>query len=179
MNNVRKKILLLLVGGVAFGYSITPGQQGRVLKTISREWSKLSRKELTEGISYLYKLDFIEKEKAGGGLINIKLTKKGRLKALNDQLKNIKNKKQKWDKKWRMVAFDVPEKYKRGRDALRHKLKEIGFCELQKSVFITPYDCQKEIKLLVEFFELEKFVRFGILESIDNESYLKKSFKLG
>jgi DNA-binding transcriptional regulator PaaX len=38
----------------------------------------------------------------------------------------------KWDEKWRIVAFDIPEKFKTGRDALRRKLKEVGFHELQK-----------------------------------------------
>ena len=77
-----------------------------------------------------------------------------------------------------MVAFDIPQKYKKGRDALRRKLKKIGFCDLQKSIFVTPFDCEKEIRLLVEFFELDKYVRFGILEHIDNEKYFKSFFKL-
>lgn len=178
MNRIREKILLLLMGGATFGYSITPGQQWRVLETISKEWQKINKKDLREGIKYLYKLEFIDKEKNSDGTIALLLTKKGRLKSLNKQLDNIKNKKEKWDGKWRMVAFDIPERHKKGRDALRQKLKKIGFCELQKSVFITPYKCKEEISLLVKFFNLDKYVRFGILELIDNESYFKKFFKL-
>jgi len=178
MNEIKEKILLLLLGGLAFGCSYTPHKQFRVLKTISKEWKKIDSKELREGISYLSRLEFIEKEEGKNGIITLLLTKKGKLKALNFQLEEIKNKKDKWDGKWRMVAFDIPEKYKRGRNALRNKLKKIGFCELQKSVLITPYDCEKEIMLLVKFFELEKYVRFGILESVDNESYLQKFFKI-
>ena len=178
MQEIREKILLLLIGGVAFGYSFTPQRQWRVLKTISKEWNRIEKKELQEGIKYLYRLQFVNKKESSNGSVSVVLTEKGRLKCLNIQLQNIKNKKNKWDGKWRMVAFDIPEKYKRGRDALRHKLKEIGFCELQKSVFITPFDCKKEIELLVKFFELDEYVRFGILESIDNEYYFKKFFKL-
>ena len=178
MNNIKEKILLLLMGGVAFGCSITPGKQRRVLKTISREWKKLNKKELSDGIKYLYKLGLIEKEETGKGFININLTKKGRFRALNLQLENIKNKNDKWDEKWRMVSFDIPEKYKAGRNALRHKLKRIGFCELQKSVLVTPYKCEKEILSLVNYFELEKYVRLGVLDYIDNENTLKKAFKL-
>jgi len=179
MNNTKEKILLLLLGGLAFGCSYTPGKQKMVLRTISREWKKLNPKELRDGISYLYRLRFIDKKENEDGIIAVSLTEKGKFKALNFQLNNIKNKKEKWDGKWRMVAFDIPEKYKKGRDALRHKLKKIGFCELQKSVFITPYNCEKKIGLLVEFFELEKYVRFGILESLDNEKYFLNFFKVG
>ena len=178
MNATKEKILLLLLGGLAFGYSYTPGKQRLVLRTVFREWKKLNQKELRAGISDLYRFKFIDKSNNKDGSGAFILTKKGRLRALNYKLYNIKNKKQKWDGKWRMVAFDIPEKYKRGRDALRDKLKKIGFCELQKSVLITPYDCEKEIGLLVKFFELDKYVRFGILESVDNGEYFKKIFKL-
>lgn len=178
MNKIRENILLLLLGGLAFGCSYTPHKQWKVLKTVSKEWKKINQKELREGINYLYRLEFIDKEEGEDGITALVLTRKGRLKSLNCRLNNIKNKKEKWDRKWRMVAFDIPEKYKRGRDALRHKLKKIGFCELQKSVLITPYDCKEEIELLVKFFELEKYVRFGILESLDNDKYLKQFFKV-
>jgi DNA-binding transcriptional regulator PaaX len=178
MNATREKMLLLLLGGLVFGYSVAQGKQRMVLKTISREWAKIDRQELNEGIKYLYKLGYIDKEKSAGGFVSLALTKKGKLKTLDRQLMAIKNKKEKWDGKWRVVAFDIPEKYKRGRDALRRKLKTIGFCELQKSVFITPFNCKKEIALLVNFFELDKFVRFGVLESVDNENHFKKVFNL-
>ncbi|KKP92315.1 MAG: Repressor in ring oxydation complex/ phenylacetic acid degradation pathway related protein (PaaX) [Parcubacteria group bacterium GW2011_GWA1_36_12] len=178
MNKIKEKILLLLLGGLAFGCSYTFGKQRMVLRTVSREWRKLNSKELRRGINYLYRLKFVDKKESENGLITLLITEKGKLKALNYQLENIRNKKEKWDRRWRMVAFDIPEKYKRERDALRQKLKKIGFCELQKSVLITPFNCKKEIKLLVKYFDLSKYVRFGVLEYIDNENYLKKVFKL-
>ena len=178
MNATKEKILLLLLGGLAFSCSYTPGRQWQVLKIVSGEWKRLNKKELREGITYLYRLNFVDKIKNKNGLSSIFLTKKGKLCALNIQLENIKNKKEKWDGKWRMVAFDIPEKHKGGRDALRQKLKKIGFHELLKSIFVTPYNCKKEIMLLVNFFELDKYVRFGVLEFIDNEEYFKKVFKI-
>jgi len=177
-NTTKEKILLLLLGGLAFGCSYTPGKQWKVLKTVSEEWKKLNDKELREGISELCRSNFIEKDAKDKSFIKITLTKKGKLKALNLQLNNIKNKKEKWDGKWRMIAFDVPEKYKRGRDALRQRLKGIGFRELQKSVFVTPKNCKKEMMAFIDFFRLQKYVRFGVLESLDNENSLKGFFKL-
>lgn len=82
------------------------------------------------------------------------------------------------DGKWRLVVFDIPEKIREGRRALREKIRELGFHELQKSVWIFPYECKNEIDFIVEFFNLRKYVRFGILESIDNELHLKKIFNL-
>ncbi len=170
MDNVREKILLLLLGGLALGCARTPGKQRMVYRMIASEWKRFNQKELKEGIYYLHRLNYID--------VNNRLTKKGKFKALNCQLDNIKNKKEKWDGKWRMVAFDIPEKYKRGRNALRQKLKKIGFCQLQQSVFATPYRCEKEMKELIEYFEMEKYVRIALVEWLDNEKDFKKNFKL-
>jgi len=178
MHKIREKILLLLLGGLALSLCYTPYQQKRVVGMIAKEWRKLRPKELREGVSYLYKLGLVNKKEEGKNVFRIFPTEKGRLRLLEIKLDNIKNKKQEWDGKWRMVAFDIPEKYKIGRDALRRKLKKVGFCELQKSVLITPHQCEKEISELVRFFRLEKYVRIGVLEYIDNESNLKKIFKL-
>ncbi|MCX6722518.1 MAG: hypothetical protein NT094_00420 [Candidatus Staskawiczbacteria bacterium] len=178
MNNIKEKILLLLLGGLAFGCSYTPHKQWRVLKTVSKEWRKMSPKELRRNINDLCRYEFVGKNRKNDGSIGFFLTEKGKWRALNCQLENIKNKKDKWDGKWRMIAFDIPEKDKTGRNALRQKLKKIGFCELQKSVLVAPYDCKHEMMILVDFFNLKKYVRFGILDFVDNEEQLKKYFKL-
>lgn len=125
MSPLKQKILLLLLGGIAFGYSYTSQKQWRVLKEVAREM-KIKRGE--------------------------------------------------WDGKWRLVVFDIPERIKKARDALRGKLRELGFYELQKSVWVFPYGCKNEIDFIIEFFNLKKYVRFCILESIDNELHLKKIF---
>ena len=90
----------------------------------------------------------------------------------------MKIKKQVWDNKWRLVFFDIPEKYRWGRDSLRKKLKELGFFELQKSVFIFPYECKDEVDFIIEYYGIRKHVRYGVFDFIDNESHLKDYFKL-
>ena len=40
----------------------------------------------------------------------------------------------KWDKRWRMIIFDIPEKYRKTRDKLRLTLRSLGFVQLQASV---------------------------------------------
>ena len=83
----------------------------------------------------------------------------------------------KWDKKWRMVLFDVPHTYRKARDSLRFHLKQLGFYQLQKSVFIFPYECKDEIDFITEIHDVGKFVRYAIVDSVDNEGYLKQVFR--
>lgn len=45
-----------------------------------------------------------------------------------------------WDRRWRIVLFDIEEENRGTRDLFRKKLKELGFGMLQKSVWITPHD---------------------------------------
>ena len=43
-----------------------------------------------------------------------------------------------WDKKWRIVGFDIKENNRNFRNRLREKLKELGFQRLQRSIWISP-----------------------------------------
>lgn len=61
-----------------------------------------------------------------------KLTDKGREKAV---LANLLMGEDKWDGKYRIVIFDVPEKRRAARDLLRSKLKSWGFAPWQRAVF--------------------------------------------
>jgi len=178
MSSIKKKILLLLSAGLAFGYSYTPQRQFKILKTISREWKKLDERKIREAIRELYRSKAIEIKENPDKSHTLILTNKGKVKALTYHFQDMKIKKEKWDGKWRIVIFDIPEKLRKGRDALREKLKNLGFYELQKSVFIFPYECENEIEFIIEFFNLRKYVRVGLLETVDNELHLKKNFKL-
>lgn len=41
-----------------------------------------------------------------------------------------------WDRKWRVIIFDIPNKRKQARDILRQRLKILGLRQLQESVWI-------------------------------------------
>ena len=59
-----------------------------------------------------------------------------------------------WDKKWRVVIFDIPEKERKTRNFLRNKLVSLGFGELQESVYISPLDVLKDLKEMLESYRL-------------------------
>lgn len=178
MTALKEKILLLLLGGLAFGCSYTPQNQWRVIKTISAEWKKINKKELYAEIHKLYRSKLLKRMQNSDGTITFVLTQKGKMRAITYNFNNMKIEKDKWDGKWRFIIFDIPEKIRVGRDALRKKVKELGFYELQKSVFVFPYKCEDEINFIIEFFDMRKYVRYGIIDSIDNEIHLKKIFEL-
>jgi DNA-binding transcriptional regulator PaaX len=143
-----------------------------------REWKKIDARKLHREIRELYQSKLIELKNEPDGTTVMKLTDRGKTKVLKYRFEEMKINRPQWDSKWRLVVFDVPEKIRSGRDALREKLRNLGFHELQKSVLVFPYECRDEIDFLVEFFELRRYVRYGVLESIDNDLHLRKIFGL-
>lgn len=168
LNPLKEKILLLLATGVSLGLNYSPHRRYKILKIANREWKKIDEKKLKQEIRNLYKSHLIDFKENPDGSLTYVLTDKGKLKVLTYRFQDIKIKKDNWDKKWRLIIFDIPEKLRKSRDSFRQKLKELGFYEIQKSVFVFPYECKDEIDFVIEFFNLRKFVRYGILEFIDN-----------
>lgn len=173
----KKKILLLLLGGFTLSLNRSPGKYFYILSKIRKEWAAIERKRLKYEIRRLYQSKLISTKSNPDGTLTLVLTKKGKQRALKYDLEKIKIPEQKWDGRWRIVIFDIPESRRTARDALRTLLKKMGFYELQKSVFIHPYECKNEIDFVVEFFQLNRNVRYGILDSIDNELHLKDIFR--
>ncbi len=84
----------------------------------------------------------------------------------------------KWDKKWRVLIFDIQEKKRHTRDKVRNTLRAIGFCRLQNSVWVYPYDCEDLITLLKADFKIGKDLLYLIVDSIENDKKLKDHFDL-
>lgn len=109
----------------------------------------------------------------------LRLTPKGEAKLRQLELYEYKIKKPKrWDKKWRVLIFDIKEERRSTRDKIRRTLVAIGFLRLQDSVWVYPYDCEDLITLLKADFKIGKDVLYIIADSIENDSWLKKQFNL-
>jgi DNA-binding transcriptional regulator PaaX len=83
-----------------------------------------------------------------------------------------------WDHKWRVVIFDIPEKKKRVRDQIRNLFVTAGFLRLQDSVWVYPYDCEDIIGLLKTDFGVGKDLLYMIVDEIENDKHLREEFNL-
>jgi len=72
-----------------------------------------------------------------------------------------------WDEKWRLVIFDIPERFGTARRAFNAKLHELGFFQLQKSAFVSPYECRDELDFVCDFFHIRKFVQYIQTKHLD------------
>ncbi|MEK7574758.1 MAG: CRISPR-associated endonuclease Cas2 [Patescibacteria group bacterium] len=107
----------------------------------------------------------------------LSLTAKGETKLSLLELNEYKIKKPKrWDKKWRVLIFDISESRKTLRDKVRRTLIAVGFIRLQDSVWVYPYDCEDLIALLKTDFKIGKELLYMIVDSIENDEIIKEQF---
>ncbi|GBE16508.1 hypothetical protein BMS3Abin15_00329 [bacterium BMS3Abin15] len=178
------KLLLasLALGGVVFVGAVVPNifrlvesfqsDKGKPIK-------KYSKKQVSNAIAKLKRKKFIKIIREKNGKIVVKLTNLGKKRIFKMALGSVSIKKPKlWDGKWRIVIFDIPIKYNSAREALRNKMKNLGFKQLQKSVWIIPYECEDEILFISEMFKVEKYVEIIKAENLLHEEVVKKSFKM-
>ena len=181
---ITKEILLTVaIAGLVVVAATSP----HLLTNLARAFMKNKKygknseieEKIIRSLKNLKKNNLIILEDRGDGNFVVKLTNRGKNKVEEINFEKLEIKKQLvWDKKWRIVTFDIPENRKPARDALRSKMKELKFYQLQKSVFVCPYPCEKEILFLCEFFDVFRFVDIIIAEKIYNDTILKRIFKV-
>ena len=59
-----------------------------------------------------------------------------------------------------IIAFDVPEKYRRERDWLRIELKNLGFAMMQKSVWYGSSPLPQDFITSLDDLKILKFIKF-------------------
>lgn len=111
---------------------------------------------------------------------HIRLTKKGEDYLQLIELENFFSNriKKRWDNKWRVLIFDIPEKKRHIRDHVRRILIQIGFIRLQDSVWLYPYDCEDIITLFKADLHIGREVLYLIVDSLEYDIPYRKHFKL-
>ncbi len=174
------KTLLIIMGALGFVLvAVAAGNAVQLLKyTPVMKKSKLKVFQINQGITRLLKRGLIEiKEDKDYKFLEI--TEKGKKLLLRYELEGLaQDKPQKWDKKYRVVIFDISEQRRKTRDHLRMMLRLFGFICLQNSVWVYPYECQEIIDLLKQYLELKEEALYMTVESIENDKWLKEEFKL-
>ncbi len=124
----------------------------------------------------LQKKGYIDSVRENGKTF-LRITSKGELELLKSKERE-KPKQRKWDKKWRIVIFDIKESRRGIRNKIRQDITSFGFERLQDSVWVYPYDCEELITLLKVSCRIGKDVLYIVSEKIENDQWLRKKFGL-
>ena len=181
---ITKELLefLLLTGGVSL-ILINPAFLVPAILIARYSNSHIDKRKLKNSISYLKNKKYISTRKTDKG-VRVELTKTGKEKATHYRLQStlldkLKQRNKVWDKKWRIVIFDIKSDRREKRDALRRMLKRSGFEQLQKSAWIFPFDCRQEVSLIKDYFDIKDIeCRLVVASDIGDDITFKKKFKI-
>ncbi len=185
-NEIAKVILKgLFYGGAIAIASTSPYFIPRILPKIikyaryQKKRREIEKRKFYNAFYNLKRQGLIEMEYQGKQ-IHIRLTEEGKKKCGRFQVDDLEIKKPlRWDKKWRVLIFDVSEKHRIKREALRGKLKELGLYPLQKSVWVCPYDFFREMDMLRRFFGLkDREMKIITASNIENDKEIRTFFDL-
>lgn len=170
------ELLLIMIGAVGvISLSLVAGNAIQLLKKRKKYYRPTY---IDDRLKNLIKQGLLKREIIDGKK-NISLTTKGeRELAVLKYRQNYKGKKFRWDGKWRVVIFDIKEKHRKIRDELRIELTEIGFKQLQQSVWITPYDCSEYVEMIKAELNTGYSAMFLVVEYIDQAEQVKMWFNL-
>lgn len=174
VDNILK---ILMTGGTLSIGIMLPGMaqvlEEPVLNALKKLDKRAREREMRRIVSYMKAQELIKGNYDHG----ITITDAGRKRASLSEFKNLSiAKPKKWDRKWRLVMFDIPEKRKQGRDMLTRKLKDLGFRQLQRSVWIHPFPCRQEIEAVTYNYRIDRFTTYLETDHIDKDHLLKNKF---
>lgn len=182
-DNLTKDTLLKVAvsGALVAAATTSPYFLHRVVKQYFKDKDKNAAQRRARRLKELEKRKLLDFKERSDGSVEIKLSHQGKELVRRYNLEDMKLKKPKqWDGKWRIVIYDIPTSKRKASSAFSAKMKSLGMYQLQRSVWVSPYDCLEEIEFLCSVFEIDsnKCVSYITATEISNASEVKKFFNL-
>ena len=175
IKNLEKIILGTVATAGLLSVALLAPNALQALKLLGWKPHRRQREVIVRSRSRLIKHGLLTHDEKGF----LKLTPKGETKLRELEQREYKLPHPKcWDKKWRVLIFDIPEKRKYLREKIRNTLGAIGFSQLQKSVWVYPYDCEDLIALLKADFKVGRDLLYLVVDEMENDKKLLGLFEL-
>jgi DNA-binding transcriptional regulator PaaX len=171
----------LTVGGLTFTMLMLPGAFVAFDKPLQRYFDRLDKeareRELRKLVGYMRRQNLIADNYEHG----LQITDKARKRLQKADLDNLAiSTPDKWDRKWRIVFYDIPEKHKYSRHVISNRLTLLGMHQLQRSVWIHPFPCEEPVHAIAVANDVGKYITYIEVEHISNQAALVQKFsKLG
>ena len=171
-------ILKLVAAGIAMGGASVAAPNTLQLIDYLHPKGNYERNRIWKAIKYLESRERIRIEERSDGTY-VHLTDQGRIKVHEDSIWELTIKRpNRWDRKWRIVMFDLPKNKEKVRQSFRLKLEDLGFKMYQRSVFIYPYECQAEVITVAKWYGVDDCIHYIVATEIHNMRDLIKEFDL-
>jgi hypothetical protein len=151
--NLTKEILITLAKVGIFTIGATSPY---FLTSLIKYYFRNKIRERARRLKELERKKLVEFKYLPNHEIRVVLSHQGKKLVRQYDLDNLKISKTKsWDKKWRIILYDIPQHRKKASVILAKKFHDLGLYQLQKSVWVSPYDCLAELEFICAVFELD------------------------
>lgn len=118
------------------------------------------------------------KKKSRNGIESFVATKQGALSLQNIAMHTHKIllHPERWDGTWRVISYDFPEKERSKRNSLRYMLEKVGFLQIQKSMWVFPYETPQLTELLSRDTIMNSYTLSMHITHISNDFAYRKHF---
>jgi phenylacetic acid degradation operon negative regulatory protein len=159
---VLERVVDLVLFGIYYAKEMGPftrGDLNQKFSRIARDFDRFDYQTLKQAL-------YRAQEK--GWLSNkLEVTLKGQRRL--EQVLPKYEKKTKWNGKWYLVAYDIPEEKKYLREILRKKLEDLGFGRLHKSFYICPFNFLGDVEEIVKKYDMESYVLLAVSDKLGRE----------
>ncbi|QDQ00655.1 phenylacetic acid degradation operon negative regulatory protein PaaX [Lysinibacillus fusiformis] len=158
-----------------YGSKIWIGSLIRLLKEFGH-----TEQNVRVSVSRMVKQGWLQSERQGNRSYYF-LTSRGKKRMEEAANRIFKLKPNKWDQKWRLLMYTIPEDKRQIRDELRKELLWSGFGSFSNGCWISPNNLEEEVKLLIQKYDIADYVDFFSAEYIgphNHEELIEKSWSL-
>lgn len=131
-------------------------------------------------ISRMNKQGWVQAEKIGNKSY-YSLSERGVRRIEEASQRIFKLKPEKWDGKWRIFMYSIPEEIRSIRDELRKELVWSGFGTMSNSCWVSANMLEKQVQDLIDKYDIATYVDFFIAEykgPHDDKNIVEKSWNL-
>ncbi len=137
------------------------------------EWEKIKeeyrkeekKKNLNQFLSYLRRKGYIEVPEGKSLREGFKLTKKGRIKAI-EGIEGDKKKEKRKDGKMILLMYDIPERKRKLRNIFRNTLISLDYQLLQKSIWVSDKEVLRETEIAIDNIGINNYVNIFLINNI-------------
>lgn len=158
-----------------YGSKIWIGSLIRLLKEFGH-----NEQNVRVAVSRMVKQGWLQSEKKGNKSYYF-LTKQGEKRILEAGKRIFKLKPRKWDGKWRVLLYTIPEEDRHIRDELRKELQWSGFGSFTNGCWISPNRMVEEVKAIIQKYNIENHVELFLSDHVgptNNAELIAKSWDL-
>jgi len=182
-SNLTKDTLLKIaeVGFFVLAATTSPYFLHNIAKKFFKDKLEKTIRARAKKLRELQKRKLISFRELDNGDVRVEISHQGKTLVRQYNLDNLKLvKPARWDRKWRIIIYDIPQYKRRASDAFREKLKDLGLFKLQKSVWISAYECLPELEFLCSVFDInmDECVYHFYADHIPREGEARKFFEL-